>query len=280
MKRLFLAAFLLAVVSFPSPGGEDASLVLRFIDVGCGDAILIEYPPGFYSLVDTGPPAAREKLLGCLREQGVEKLLYLIVTHPHSDHLGNAVAAAESFEPRFLRDNGQAIDRFDDYLTREMAAEYEREFRGKDNYRVLRASGAISWGDLTLDVLGPRDPAGPGDWNANSLVLMLRYGKFRALLAGDLNVAGEETLLKEGGPDLRAGLLKVGHHGAGDATGEDFLRAVSPRIAIVSVGENPWGYPDEENLSRLEKAGIRLHRTDRDGTIVLLCRKDGSVSGP
>ena len=109
MKRLFLAAFLLAVVSFPSPGGEDASLVLRFIDVGCGDAILIEYPPGFYSLVDTGPPAAREKLLGCLREQGVEKLLYLIVTHPHSDHLGNAVAAAESFEPRFLRDNGQAI---------------------------------------------------------------------------------------------------------------------------------------------------------------------------
>lgn len=276
MKRLILAAVFLAAVSLASPGGEEAILALHFIDVGCGDAILIESPPGFYSLIDTGPPAAREKLLGYLREQGVERLLYLIVTHPHADHLGNAAAVAENFEVRFLRDNGQTIDRFDDYLTREMAAEYEREFRGKDNYRVLRASGSISWGYLVLDVLGPRDPAASGDWNTNSLVLMLRYGDFRALLAGDLNAAGEETLLQEGGPELRAALLKAGHHGAADASGEAFVRAVAPEVAVVSVGENPWGYPDEGRLSSLEKAGIRLYRTDRDGTVVLEAGRDGT----
>ncbi len=278
MKNLFLAAVILFTLSLPAGGEESAPLEIHFIDVGYGDAILLKSPEGGYSLVDTGPPRAREKLLDYLRDLGIGRLEYLIVTHPHPDHLGNAVAILAEFGDRQLRDNGEKIGRFDEILTREMAEEYERKFRGNRNYSVLRTGDKIEWDGLSLEVLWPRDLAASEDWNTNSLVLMLRYGDFRALLAGDLNVPGEKQLLAGEGPDLRADLLKVGHHGAGDAAGDEFLRAVSPRAAVVSVGENPWGYPDEDRLERLEKLGIRLYRTDRDGTIVLLGREDGSVT--
>ncbi len=270
---LFVIAFFLA--SFAAAAGE---LELHFIDVGYGEAILLRAPDGGDILIDTGYPWAREKLFSYLKEQGVEELEYLIVTHPHPDHLGNAAAAAREFGARRLRDNGQRIDRFDAILTRERAEEYEREFRGDDNYSVLKAGDSITAGELAIDVLWPPVPAPSDDWNTNSLVLMAHYREFRALLTGDLNIPGERMLLTADGPDLRADLLKLGHHGAGDASSPEFVAAVSPEVAVVSVGPNPWGYPDEEMLGRLEAAGIRLYRTDRDGDIVLRNGKEGTVS--
>ncbi len=269
MKNLILAAVILLTLALPAGGEEAPPPEIHFIDVGYGDAILLKSPAGGYSLVDTGPPRARDQLLGYLRGQGVGRFDYLIVTHPHPDHLGNAAAVLREFGAENLRDNGEEIDRFDERLTREMAEEYGREFRGDEDYSSLRAGQRIEWDGLSLEVLWPRDLSASEDWNTNSLVLMLRHGEFRALLAGDLNVPGEKQLLAGEGTDLRADLLKVGHHGAGDAAGDDFLRAVSPRAAVVSVGQNPRGYPDEDRLERLEKQGIRLYRTDRDGTVVL-----------
>ncbi len=278
MNNLILASVVFFTLVLSAGGEEAAPPEIHFIDVGYGDAILLKSPAGGYSLVDTGPPRAREQLLDYLRERGVGRLDYLIVTHPHPDHLGNAAAVLGEFGAASLRDNGEEIDRFDEYLTREMAEEYEREFRGDEDYSVLRAGGEIEWDGLSLEVLWPRDLAASEDWNTNSLVLMLRHGEFRALLAGDLNIPGEKQLLAGEGTDLGADLLKVGHHGAGDAAGDDFLRAVSPRAAVVSVGENPWGYPDEDRLERLEKQGVRLYRTDRDGTVVFRCREDGTFA--
>ena len=278
MKKLLLTGVLLSALFFPVAGEEITALEFHFIDVGYGDAILLRVPDGGDFLIDTGYPRAREKLFSYLKQQGVGELEYLIVTHPHPDHLGNAAAAAKEFGARQLRDNGQRIDRFDPILTRERAGEYRREFRGDDNYSVLKAGDSIDAGELVLDVLWPPVPASSDDWNTNSLVLMVRYGEFRALLAGDLNIPGERMLLAGDGPDLRADLLKLGHHGAGDASSPEFVRAVSPEVAVVSVGPNPWGYPDEEMLGRLEDAGIRLYRTDRDGDIVLRGGKEGTVS--
>ncbi len=277
MRKLAAAIFVLAVLILPSCRARSPELRLHFIDVGYGDSILIESPNGEFALIDTGPPATREKIIGYLEGQGVDGLEYLIVTHSHADHLGNAAAVLDRFGAEQLRDNGQALDRFDKYLTRELAGEYEREFRGGENYSVLRAGESIFWAGVTLDVLWPPVPEVTKDWNTNSLVLRLRYGDFRALLAGDFNTAGEEILLQDGEADLQAEVLKVGHHGAGDSTGPGFLEAVSCRIAVVSVGENPWGYPDEEALRCLEESGVRLYRTDREGTIVLEAGRDGSV---
>lgn len=278
MNKLILTGVLLSALFFPVSGEEINALELHFIDVGYGEAILLRAPDGGDILIDTGYPRAREKLFSYLKEQGVGELEYLIVTHPHPDHLGNAVSAAREFGARRLRDNGQRIDRFDAILTRERAEEYEREFRGDDNYSVLQAGDSIAAGELVLDVLWPPVPAPSDDWNTNSLVLMARYREFRALLTGDLNIPGERMLLAADGPDPRANLLKLGHHGAGDASSPEFVAAVSPEVAVVSVGPNPWGYPDEELLNRLEAAGIRLYRTDRDGTVVFRCREDGTFS--
>jgi len=278
MKNLFLTAAVLFSLSFSS-GGEGASpLEIHIIDVGYGDAILLKSPDGGYSLIDTGYPRVREKLFRYLKEEGVARLEYLIVTHPHPDHLGNAAAVLEEFGAEHLRDNGEEIDRFDEYLTREMAEEYEQKFRGNRKYSVLRAGDRIDWDGVGIDVLWPPDPFSSEDWNTNSLVLFLRSGEFRALLAGDLNVPGEKQLLAGEETDLRADLLKLGHHGAGDASSREFIAAVSPETAVVSVGENPWGYPDEDRLERLEKSGIGLFRTDRDGTVVFRCRADGTFA--
>jgi len=107
------------------------------------------------------------------------------------------------------------------------------------------------------------------DFNAFSMVMMVRAGGFSCLLAGDLTASGERELLKRR-VDLKADVLKVGHHGAKDATTAEFLGAVSPRVAVISVDEaSVWGYPSGEVLERLEKAGVKVYRTDRDGDIVL-----------
>jgi len=240
---------------------------LHFIDVGYGDSILIKSPAGGYTLIDTGYPRRSKSLLNYLREKKVDRLDYLIVTHPHPDHLGGAIEVINNFKARNLRDNGQPIDKYDERLTQAMGNEYEKKFRGHPNYRALAAGDSIRWGDITLDILWPPDPLPSPDWNTNSMVIMLRSQKFTALLATDLNQRGERELLNNNKISLQADILKVGHHGAGDATGPEFLKAISPKFAVISVGKNPWGYPSPVVVRRLEEAKAKVFRTDRDGSI-------------
>jgi len=253
------------------------SLELHFIDVGYGDSILIKSPSGGYTLIDTGYPEAAERLAQYLRGKNVTTLDYLIVTHPHPDHLGGAVEVLKNFKARNLRDNGQSLDMFDERLTQAMGKEYENKLRRQPNYRALAAGDIIRWGNITLEILWPTTPLPSPDWNTNSMVIMLRFHKFRALLTADLNQRGENELLKNNGISLRSNILKVGHHGAGDATSPEFLKAVSPKTAVISVGQNPWGYPSPVVIRRLEEAGAKVFRTDRDGTISFQYHPDWGI---
>ncbi len=268
MKRLIFLVIISTLLRGPARGGEEAALDIHFINIGYGDAILIKSPSGEYSLIDTGYPQARDKLLDYLQDRGVMELEYLIVTHPHADHLGNAVAVLKEFGAKNLRDNGQKIDRFDEYLTKDMAEEYEKEFRGNKNYSVLKAGDTISWGDMEIEVLWPRKTVASADWNTNSLLMMLEYGEFKALLAGDFNTKGEITILGESQPDLKADLLKIGHHGSGDSSGPRFIKAVSPQRGVISVGKNLWDYPPKKKIEWFEEIGLQLYRTDEDGTVL------------
>jgi competence protein ComEC len=111
--------------------------------------------------------------------------------------------------------------------------------------------------------------------NAVSLVLELRYGRFSALLTGDAPTAVEEAIL----PGLKAAevqVLKVGHHGSRTSTSPELLERISPEVALISVGaRNRYGHPDPGILRRLEKGGVRVLRTDEEGTLVLRARRDG-----
>ncbi len=146
---------------------------------------------------------------------------------------------------------------------------YEDLVRKRKNYAVLISGDSLTLGSVTLEVLWPQEISTSSDFNAFSLLLMVKGGGFSCLLTGDLTAMGERELLRRKA-NLKADVLKVGHHGAEDTTSEEFLEAASPGIAVISVDrDNFWGYPSAKVLQRLKKAGVKVYRTDREGDIVL-----------
>jgi competence protein ComEC len=150
-------------------------------------------------------------------------------------------------------------------LAREKNVSIVREIRGN----------ALSWDGVEAQFLWPEISAGEvatAAKNNDSLVLRLKYGERTFLLPGDAEKQAESTMLDENGETaLRADVLKVGHHGSKNSTMPAFLAAVHPRLAVISAGEhNPYGHPNPELLERLETAGVRILRTDRDGAVHIL----------
>jgi competence protein ComEC len=194
-----------------------------------------------------------------------KRLDLVVLTHPEEDHLNGLVTVLERYDVR-----------------RVLASPVESESGAYDAWRqAVQREGAPyhqaapgEWFDLgegaRLEVLAPpvdRIEGTEADLNNNSVVLRLRWGGVSFLLPGDLETAGEAALLRQGG-DLRSTVLKVAHHGAADATGERFLTAVRPAVAVISVGEdNFFGHPSPEVLERL--AGTLVLRTDQHGRVKL-----------
>jgi len=256
-------------------GKPPEELGIAFLDVGYGDAILITQGD-YAALIDTGYPEREGDLFAALDRRGIDKLDFLLLTHPHPDHLGNAAELVRRMQPKTVADNGERISGPRGRLTAEMIDDYTRTVRENPRYRVLSRGDTLILGQARLEVIWPPRQKTTRDWNSNSAVILLSFAGFRALLAGDANQVTEQTLL-DSGESLQADLLKVGHHGAGDTAGVAFLQAVKPRWAAVSVGKNPWGIPAPETIRRLQKAGARVFLTSRDGDIFFRVRDGGQV---
>ncbi len=267
MKKFLALGLILFIFSFLSPlNGSDEAGRIHFINVGEGDSILLE-TRGKSALIDTGNLISGPRLVKYLKEKGIEKLDCLIITHPHPDHIGGVFFILAILKVEKIYDNGQDLGGV--RKTCAIYRWYEDLVRKRKNYAVLISGDTLTLGNLTLEVLWPPGVPTSSDFNTFSMVMMVRAGGFSCLLAGDLTASGERELLKRR-VDLKADVLKVGHHGAKDATTAEFLGAVSPRVAVISVDEaSVWGYPSGEVLERLEKAGVKVYRTDRDGDIVL-----------
>jgi competence protein ComEC len=152
---------------------------------------------------------------------------------------------------------------------RERNIPIEYETRGK-HFSLDEVQGEFLWPETP-----PADPATAAK-NNDSLVLKLKYRNRTLLLPGDAEKQAEHTMLQENSADLRADVLKVGHHGSKNSTIQEFLDAVALTIAIISSGEdNPYGHPSPELLERLEASGARVLRTDRDGAVQILTDGDG-----
>lgn len=252
---------------------EGPGLALHFLDVGQGDAAAIRTPGGHWVLVDAGPvspgsDAGRSVVVPFLRRHGVERLDALVLSHAHADHLGGAssvlerVPAGEVIDPA-LQNPDAVYAGFLAHLD-ELDEPWVRARRGDAfvidsvRFRVLHPDTAWrEWGS---------------DLNENSLVLLVEYRDFTAVLAGDAGLPAEAHLAGRVG---RADLLKVGHHGSRGATGNAWLRELRPAVAIISVGEgNRYGHPSPEALGRLASAAVDVYRTDRDGSIEV--RTDGT----
>ncbi|MCL6553541.1 MAG: MBL fold metallo-hydrolase, partial [Firmicutes bacterium] len=274
---LAATALWLAVASRPP-----AVLVLTVLDVGQGDAILIQSPSGRVALVDaggevyaaaTGRDVGRQRVVPALRRAGVRRVDVVALSHPHEDHVGGLPAVVENFPVGVVLDPGvphpsPAYLRLLDVI-----------HGGRIPYRIARAGLEVDLGaGVHLAVLYPPDvpPSLDDDpVHARGLVARLRYGAFAALLAGDIE-DGVEDYLRARGTVLESVVLKVGHHGSRTSTSPAFVAAVRPKIAVISVGaDNVHGHPHPAVLEVLQRAGVRVYRTDRHGAVRL--ESDGLI---
>jgi competence protein ComEC len=248
-----------------------STLDMHVLSVGQGDAILLRTPPGRWILVDGGPRTGRSDagariVLPFLRRHGARALSTVFVSHGDADHLGGVPAVIEGADVGLIMEPGQP-------LGTELYLEYLAavDARGIE-WSVARAGDTIVLDSVVFAVLHPR-----GDWvrdefepNENSIVIHLRYGCFDALLAGDAGARVERELR----PTVpRVEVLKVGHHGSAGSTTADWLAALQPQVAVISVGPNRYGHPAPDVLERLAARDVAVRRTDRGGTVTI--RTDG-----
>ena len=229
-----------------------------FMDVGQGDSALLQTTAGNV-LVDEGPPEAHVGRQ--LRELGVRRLAALVLTHPERDHVGGAVEVLRSLEVDRVLDGGQRVERPDG------AAALAEARRDGVPVTAVRTGDVLTLGRLRLRVLWP-EGAGTASANPNdrAIVLLASFGATDIFLPADAESNVTSRL-----PLPAVEVLKVAHHGSEDAGLPDELRALRPRIAVVSVGEgNDYGHPRAETLGALAAVpDIRVFRTDRDGRVTI-----------
>ncbi len=237
----------------------DGNLVVAFLDVGQGDSILVRQ--GSVSLlIDCGDTYAGENVADYLADQGLDRLDYMVLTHPHFDHIGGVSSVVAQAVP----DTVYTPDCEED------SALY------RDALDVLESNGAdirTAWpgytfqvGQAKLEFLGPVTLS--EDMNDCSLVLRLTFGDTAFLFMGDAQITEEQDILASG-KELGADLLKVGHHGSATATSPDLLEAANARIAVISCGvNNTYGHPEAQTIEALKSAEMEIYRTDTQGTIL------------
>src|SRR5882762_4542478 len=294
------------------PKASGAELQVHVLDVGPieGDSILIISPAGKSVLIDAGDAGKGKVVLDALKRYKVERLDYFIATHPHPDHLGAADEVLNGIKVANVIDNGVDLSTpapespakgkgkakaaptpqpakksktktvttfFDEYAAalKQSGAQYEKAEPGK---KYDLGGGAI------LTVLAPTEPfftkdqmkAGGNDTNANSIVLRLDYGDFSMLFMGDAESQTEERLLNKPDLDLKAKVIKIGHHGSKYATSENFVKRVQAEAAIISDGSwNRYGHPAQSVLDRLKAANAKVYRTDLQGEVTITTKGRG-----
>lgn len=262
------AAFLFATTPLPSHAAGGV-LEAWIIDVGQGDAALISSPTGRTILVDAGPPENGGRVAHFLRAHVTGPLDLAVGTHPHTDHVGGMSAALRAVGVRAYYD----VAPDPAHHTRLLATlDKTVATLGATHQHVDAGTPPLDLGDgTTVTVLSPLRPPlvdCTDRVNCNAIALLIRSGSQSILMAADIEGATENELLRTRKGALRATVLKVGHHGSRTATTTAWLRTVKPEIAVISVGvANAYHHPHPSTLHRLEAEGVRVYRTDKDGTI-------------
>ena len=237
-------------------------IIVRVLDVGQADCILIEAPEGCI-LIDSGVNSSESTVKAYLDRLEISEIDYFVISHPHSDHIGGADMIFREYTVKNI-----LYDAHNGY------SEYQNE--------MLQNSGAVltdvsvgdrfSVGKLTITVL-LADYSDAKDDNDRGIVLRLDYGESSFVFTGDATADAEAKMLGEIDAELLdCDFLKAGHHGSNGSTSTDFLSALTPSIVSVSFGlGNSYGHPDREMLARCEDVGAAVYRTDLSGDLVFEC---------
>jgi competence protein ComEC len=280
-----LAAFNVAIF-WPSPksiAGDEHELRVSFLDVGQGDAAVIEFPDGKVMLVDAGMRsssynAGERTVIPFLKRRGISRIDELVVSHPHEDHLGGMPRVIEQCDIGAAVESGQPINTgtYQTYLkdiqregcTRILVQEGDR-IDCTHNARVYVLSPEPSFLDTDLTHRSL-------NFNNTSVVLKVVYGNISFLFSGDAEAEAEDEMTKVYGDFLHSTVLKTGHHGSSTSSTPEYLNAVNPEDAVISVGRfNKFHHPSPAVLERFDQLHVNVFRTDEDGAVIF--ETDGSV---
>ena len=244
-------------------------LAVHFLDVGQGDSILVQFPDGCVMLIDAGPDGSGTSVISYLKQQGIKKIDYLVATHPHADHIGGMAAVIKEFDINkvYMPKVTHTSKTFEDMLL---------AIKSKGlKITPARAGVSIFEEDGLQAIFTAPCGSDYDSLNNYSAVVKIQYGSTSYLLTGDAEDLSEKEMLASS-MNLQADVLKVGHHGSSSSTTPEFLKLVSPEYAVILVGaENKYGHPHQETLDNLVDAGVMVHRTDKEGTIIFV--SDGKI---
>lgn len=271
--RLFLSLFflittlLLPAEQITSSAEDQTKLQVHFLDVGQGDCTLIQ-TKDHAMLIDAGNNDKGTYVQNYLKKQGIEKLDYVIGTHPDADHIGGLDVVLTKFDCETVI----MPERENNTKTYRDVVQVMKQKRLKRT--VPKAGQEYILGDARFTITSPVKEDYGDNNNDYSVGILLQYGDTRFLFTGDAEEESEKDM-EEGGGELSADVYKAAHHGSRSASTEAFMNAVNPQYAVISCGEgNSYGHPHSEVLNRFRQMGIQVFRTDEQGTII--AETDGS----
>ncbi|MEB2280681.1 MBL fold metallo-hydrolase [Lysinibacillus xylanilyticus] len=233
---------------------------VHFIDVGQGDSIFLESPNGKTMLVDGGVKGAGQKVVSYLKELGVNKLDIVVATHPDADHIGGLIPVLNSMDIGQFYDSGKVhtSQTFEEMLTLIDTKNIP--------YNVPKTGDSLAFdADINVKVLNANEHA--TDNNDASIVLKVTYGNVSFLLTADAGIALEKEMMQN---DVKATILKAGHHGSNTSSSAEFIQKVHPKVTILSYGEgNKYGHPHAEVVERLQALGSKIYATAEEGTVIV-----------
>lgn len=238
---------------------SEDELVAHFIDVGQGDSSFIELPNGDTMLIDAGTASYGDDIIEYIESLGYQDIDYVVATHPHADHIGGMAEVIDAFDIETV------------YMPKAVSTSktYENlletiQDKGLSIHTGRAGVEVLNTDDLTILMFAPVQEE-YSNLNNYSIVLKITYGDTSFLYTGDA-----EDSLDEITGDIKADVLKVGHHGSDTSTTSDFLARVNPSYAVISVGEgNSYGHPALSTIELLEGYTSNIYRTDLNGTVVI-----------